>query len=168
MTRTVRDIMAEDLKVAAPEMQVSDAAALMAHYDIGSLPVASDDGALKGIVTDRDLVLRVLATRADPTAVTVGDIATMRSVVTVSPEASLEDAMAAMADNRVKRLPVLQDDALIGIVSIGDLANATSVKETAGETIAAILSSISTTTSRAEGRGGVGAPGPAQEVRDAR
>lgn len=159
--------MADELKVATPEMQVFDAAALMAQYDIGSLPVVSDDGALKGIVTDRDLVLRVLATREDPTSVTVGDIATMRNVVTASPEASLEDAMAAMADNRVKRLPIVQDDALVGMVSIGDLANATNAKETAGETIASILSSFSTTTARPDDQEGLGAPGPAHEANDA-
>lgn len=137
--------MAGDLKVATPDMNVCDAAALMTHYDIGSLPVTTEDGALRGIVTDRDLVTRVLATREDPASVRIGDVATTRTIVTTTPETSIADAMATMSEHKVKRLPVIENDMLVGIVSIGDLANATSSKLAAGETIASILESPDTT-----------------------
>ena len=97
-------------------------------------------------MTDRDLVVRVLGSRTDPAAVRVGDIATSRSLVTVQPGASLPDAIALMAANKVKRLPVVQDDELVGMVSMGDLANTASSKAAIGEAVAEVLESPATTT----------------------
>src|SRR5207247_6346657 len=96
------------------------AAGSMAQYDIGIVPIVDGD-ALVGLVTDRDLVVRVLADRAaDPSAVMLGDIATS-SIVTVTPDARLSDARELMQRHRVRRLPVVKTDSIVGIVSLGSL-----------------------------------------------
>jgi len=138
-------VMASDPAVIPEEMNASEAAGMMRQHDVGSLPVVSQDGALVGIVTDRDLVTRVLATRADPDSMRIGDVATMRELVTVEADATLHDAMDLMASNRIKRLPVVEDGALIGVVSMGDVAFASDAKGAVGETVARILEPPSAT-----------------------
>ena len=119
MSLLVRHVMTDSPKTLRPSMHADDAAGLMAQYDIGIVPIVDGD-ALVGLVTDRDLVVRVLADRAaDPSAVMLGDIATS-SIVTVTPDARLSDARELMQRHRVRRLPVVKADRLVGIVSLGD------------------------------------------------
>ena len=134
MATLVRHVMAQEPKTASPEMNAYDAAGLMASYDIGAVPIVQGDR-LVGLVTDRDLVLRVLAARQDPQQVNLGEIATSRDLVTVTPDTQLSDARQSMADHKIRRLPVVKDDVLVGVISIGDIAEASSSMRSVGDAL---------------------------------
>jgi CBS domain-containing protein len=145
MSILVRHAMTEAPQSVSPDMNAGDAAALMRSEDVGVLPVV-DGEQLVGLVTDRDLVLRVIADRQDPNSVRVGDIAT-KSPVTVSPDARLSEARDLMEQHRIRRLPVMKDEALVGILSLGDLAWADASTREVGEALRAVSESENTTTS---------------------
>jgi CBS domain-containing protein len=140
----VRHVMADPPVIASPRMDAGDAAGLMSANDIGALPIV-EDGRLVGIVTDRDLVLRVLAERKDPRSVKVIDVATTRRIETVTPDTQLADARALMAERRIRRLPVVKDGELVGIVSLGDVAIGSASMRGVGEALAQISVSEATT-----------------------
>ena len=117
----VRDLMNSNLVTIAPAESVALAARLLSRYDLGALPMCQNDGRLRGIVTDRDLVLRCLAPGEDPRRLPVGDIMT-RSCAWVSPGAELSEAAAVMASAQVRRLPVVDNHKVVGMLSLGDLA----------------------------------------------
>ena len=117
----VRDLMNSNFVTIAPAESVALAARLLSRYDLGALPVCQNDGRLRGIVTDRDLVLRCLAPGEDPRRLPVGDIMT-RSCAWVSPGAELSEAAAVMASAQVRRLPVVDNHKVVGMLSLGDLA----------------------------------------------
>lgn len=139
----VRHAMTEAPRTARPDMKAADAAGLMATFDVGVVPVA-DDGRLVGLVTDRDLVVRVIADRRDPTEVRLRDIATA-TPVTVTPDTQLSEARDLMAAHRIRRLPVVKDGQLVGILSLGDVALADASKRAVGETLERLSVSPSTT-----------------------
>ncbi|MBA3764929.1 MAG: CBS domain-containing protein [Actinobacteria bacterium] len=143
MATLVRHVMTEEPKTLSASMSAADAAAMMANFDIGSILVVGDRNELAGIVTDRDIVIRVVAKRDDPLQVTLGDIAT-RLTVEVSPDTELADASKMMADHKVRRLPVTKNGDLVGIVSLGDVALALASKRTVGETLEEVSTSEST------------------------
>ncbi len=117
----VKDVMTSQVIRIRPEEPVSVAARMLEHYNIGALPVCGGDGALRGMVTDRDLVVRCLASERAPRNTTVGDVMTGR-VVCVQPETELALAARLMGANQVRRLPVTRDGVLCGMVSLADLA----------------------------------------------
>jgi CBS domain-containing protein len=139
----VRHAMTEAPQTARPDLNAADAAALMRDLDVGVIPVAEDDRLL-GLVTDRDLVLRVLAERKDPMEVRLGDIATT-SPVTVSPDERLSRARDLMSEHRIRRLPVVKGEQLVGILSLGDVAQADESERAVGEALEEISESRSTT-----------------------
>lgn len=139
----VRHAMTEAPKALGPDRTVADAAGLMAQYDVGAIPLADESGALVGLVTDRDLVVRALAKQGDPADVRLGDIATTK-VVTVSPDRNVAEARDLMAEHRIRRLPVVKDHRLVGIVALGDVAVADASKRAIGETLQQISDSDST------------------------
>jgi len=115
---------------------VMHAAELMREKDIGDVVVMEDDR-LYGILTDRDIVVRVLAERSDPSAVTVGEVCS-RVLTTIAPTASLGEAVRHIREKAIRRLPVVADDGMVvGIVSLGDLAAARDRKSALGEISAA-------------------------------
>ena len=130
----VRHVMTEAPKTLSPERTVADAAGLMEQYDIGVIPLANENGAVLGLVTDRDLVLRVLAKQRDPREVTLGEIAT-KDPVSISPDASLSDARDLMAGHKIRRLPVVKEGKLVGILALGDIAVADASKRAVGEVL---------------------------------
>jgi CBS domain-containing protein len=134
--------MTEAPKCLSASMSANDAAGIMANFDVGVVPIVDGDR-LVGLVTDRDLVLRVLAARKEPQDVTLGDIATT-SFVQVSPDAELSDARDLMAAHQVRRLPVIKEDRLVGIVSLGDVALAAASKRAVGEALEDVSVSDST------------------------
>lgn len=142
MTILVRHAMTETPQTAGPDLNAADAAAMMKQFDVGVIPVTDGD-ALLGLVTDRDLVVRVLAERKDPMEVRLGDIAT-KSTVTVSPDTRISDARDLMAEHKIRRLPVVKADKLVGIVSMGDLAYADASKRAVGEALEEVSESEST------------------------
>jgi CBS domain-containing protein len=155
--------MATEPKTITPTQTAFDAASMMLQYDIGAVPVV-EDGRLVGLITDRDLVVRVLGPRLDPGATRVDDFATSRNLVTIEPGATLDEAMDRMAGHKVKRLPVVHGDELVGVVSMGDVANASSSKQAVGETVAKVLESPSTLAIDAGARD----PGTPDRVTEAR
>lgn len=97
------------------------ASSLLARHNLGALPVCSADGTIRGMVTDRDIVLRCIASDNDPWDTPLRDIMS-RGVVTASPEDSVDTVAELMARSQVRRLPVVRDNKIVGIVSLGDLA----------------------------------------------
>ena len=163
MAVLVRHAMTESPHTAKPDMTAADAAGLMKQFDIGVVPVV-EDGRLVGLVTDRDVVLRVVASRRDPDEVKLGDILT-RSPATVTPDTQLSEARDLMAEHRVRRLPVLKGEDLVGILSLGDVALATASKRAVGDTLEDISESQSTTD--ISGGPDRGTPGRVQERKEA-
>jgi CBS domain-containing protein len=142
MSILVRHAMTSSPKALGPDMTAADAAGLMAQLDVGAVPVAGDDG-LIGLVTDRDIVVRAVAKRLDPAEVSLGDIAT-GSPITVSPDTDLATARGLMADHKIRRLPVMKGDDLVGIISLGDLALADASSRAIGEVLEEVSESPST------------------------
>lgn len=144
MSILVRHAMTETPQTIRPDMNAADAAGLMKSEDIGALPVVRE-GELVGVITDRDLVIRVLAERQDPQSVKVGDIAT-KTPVTVTPDMRLSEARELMEKHQVRRLPVMKGRDLVGILSLGDVAWADASIREVGEALRAVSESDSTTT----------------------
>ena len=123
MANTVREVMTDNPKTIEPSTPIIEAARLMKSEDVGSIPIAEGDR-LTGILTDRDIVLRLVADGKDPKTATAGEIAST-DLVTVDPDQSLEEAMRLMAQHQVRRLPICEEDGrLVGIVAQADIARA--------------------------------------------
>ena len=118
--KSVKDLMTSDLTTVAPETSVLEAAERMAREDIGPLPVVEKER-LVGIVTDRDLVVRVLAEGRDPRSTTVREVAS-EDPVTVSVDDDLVTTLDLLAKHQVRRVPVVDGDRLVGIVAQADVA----------------------------------------------
>jgi CBS domain-containing protein len=127
MGKSVKDAMTSDVKTAAPSQSLTDVARLMKQEDVGSVPVV-DGERLVGVVTDRDIVVRGIADGSDPHAIKAGDIAS-RDIVTVRPGDDLDDAMRLMAQHQVRRLPVVDDGQLVGVVAQADVAQEAKEKD---------------------------------------
>jgi CBS domain-containing protein len=119
-TMKVKSVMHTDPVTVPVEATAAEAARLMKNYDIGDVIVVQD-GECCGIVTDRDLVIRVVAEGRDPTTTQVGEICSAE-LITISPDDDVETATAWMRERALRRLPITQDGRVVGIVSLGDLA----------------------------------------------
>ena len=120
--RSIRELMTTSPRTVEPSARVVDAARVMREEDVGPVPVVENGGRLAGIVTDRDIVLRVVAEGGDPQSMTVGEIMS-RDLVTVDPDQPLDEALRLMARHQVRRLPVCEEDGrLVGIVAQADVA----------------------------------------------
>ncbi|HEX2574869.1 MAG TPA: CBS domain-containing protein [Aquihabitans sp.] len=117
-----RDIMTEGTEHLSADDTVADAAQRLATADVGAMPVCDENGKLQGMVTDRDLVVKVLAQGKDPQSTTLAEIADQPEVVTIGADDSLEEAIKTMTSHKVRRLPVIDGDQLVGMVSQADLA----------------------------------------------
>ena len=134
-----RDIMTPSADWIDQSSSVLDAAKRMAQADFGALPVCNGEGRLQGMVTDRDIVVKVLAAGKDPARTTVSEIADQPEVVTIGADDSVEAAMATMKKYAVRRLPVIDGTKLVGMVSQADIARDVSEKK-AGDVVGAISS----------------------------
>lgn len=135
MAKRVRDAMTEDPRSIGASEPVVDAARLMREQHVGSLPV-TDNEKLVGMITDRDITTRVVAEAADPKMISVGDVYS-RDLISVEPDQDLEEALRLMARHQVRRLPVIENDSLVGIVAQADIALRENEKKT-GELVEAI------------------------------
>lgn len=117
----VKDIMTKDLVVADKDDTILDVAKLMKHHNIGCVPVLDDGEKVLGVITDRDIVMNMARFNLDPTNTFASEIAS-DVVYKVKPEADVADALALMKKQRIRRLPVMEADALVGMLSIGDVA----------------------------------------------
>jgi len=135
MANSVRDAMTEDPRSIGTSVSVVEAARLMREQDIGSLPI-TDEEKLVGMITDRDITTRVVAEAADPKMTPVEDVYS-RDLVSVEPDNDLEEAPRLMARHQVRRLPVVENGRLVGIVAQADIALKENEKKT-GELVEAI------------------------------
>ena len=136
----VHELMTERPRCVTPETPVSEAAALMASEDVGSLPILEGER-LAGVVTDRDIVVRGIAEGKDPRGMPVREIAT-RDPVSVSPEQSLDEALQLMASHQVRRLPVVdEDDRLVGVLAQADVATKAGKEKAVGEMLEGVSQS---------------------------
>jgi CBS domain-containing protein len=120
MGKKIREVMTPAPETIQADRPASEAAKKMKEADAGMIPVM-EDGNLLGTVTDRDIALRVVAEGRDPQSTTVGEIAS-RDIVTVQPDEDLDDALQKMAKHQVRRLPVVEDGRLVGVVAQADVA----------------------------------------------
>jgi CBS domain-containing protein len=137
MVNSVREAMTKDPRSIGPSASVVEAARVMRDEHIGSLPITDGD-TLVGMITDRDITTRVVAEAADLATTSVGDVYS-QDLVSVEPDKDLEEALGLMARHQVRRLPVLEDGRLVGIVAQADIALTLSEDEKkTGELVEAI------------------------------
>jgi CBS domain-containing protein len=141
MAKSVRDVMTAGVRTVSGSQSLSDAAEVMRGEDVGSVPVV-EEGRLAGIITDRDIVTRAVAERRDPQTVKVDEVAS-RELVTVEPDQDLDEALALMARHQVRRLPVVEEGRLVGMLAQADVALEAKEKKV-GETIEEISKPTST------------------------
>ena len=132
---SVRDVMTPLPRVLDDSASVMDAAEIMRDSDIGDV-VVLEDRQLYGILTDRDIVVRVLAEGSDPATVRVGQVCS-RELTTIPPTASVGDAVRLIREKAIRRLPVVEEGEVVGIVSMGDIAVARDRKSALGDVSAA-------------------------------
>jgi len=121
MASTVAEVMARNPISVSADSPVSEAARQMADADVGAVAVTDDNGRVVGICTDRDITVRVTASNRGPDT-TVGAACSNRDLGAIRPDTTVSDAVALMRDKAVRRLPVLEGERLVGVVSLGDLA----------------------------------------------
>jgi CBS domain-containing protein len=121
VSKTARDIMSADATCIGENDTVLDAAKKLAELDIGAMPICGEDDRLKGMLTDRDIVVKVLAQGKDPATTKAGELGEGKPV-TIGADDSVEEALSTMSQHKVRRLPVIDGHDLIGIVSQADIA----------------------------------------------
>jgi CBS domain-containing protein len=120
---TARDIMTPDVTCVGEKETLTAAAHKMADLGVGSLPICGDDNRLKGMVTDRDIVVLVLGKDRDPGQVTAGELGGGKPV-TIGADDDVAEILRTMARHKVRRLPVIDGHRLVGIVAVADVARA--------------------------------------------
>lgn len=138
----IRDVMTNQVVRIQPEESVSVAARTLTHYNIGMLPVCGTDGRVCGVVTDRDLVTRCVASGRNPAATPVRDVMSTNVISAVS-AMTTEEAAKLMGSRQIRRLPVVENGKLCGMVSLGDLANRQDTNTEAGKALSEISSNLS-------------------------
>lgn len=138
----LRDVMTNPVVRIHPDETVAVAARTLTHYNIGSLPVCGNDGRVCGLITDRDLVTRCLASGRSPATTAVRDVMTSK-IIYAAPDMETTVAAGLMGREQIRRLPILENGKLCGMVSLGDLA----VRKESGMDAADALSEISSTLS---------------------
>jgi CBS domain-containing protein len=130
MAETARDLMTDGCECVNEGETVAEAAKKLAQMNVGGMPICGDDNKLKGMLTDRDIAVKVVAEGKDPSGVRAGDLAE-GVPVTASVDDSADEVLKAMADSQVRRLPVLDSDKnLVGIISQADVATRAGDDET--------------------------------------
>ncbi|NKX54816.1 CBS domain-containing protein [Arthrobacter mobilis] len=117
----VREFMTTDCRCIGENQTLEEAARMMRDMDCGSLPICGDDGKLKGFITDRDIVVKCLAEGRDAREVKAMDLAQGKPHW-IDADANIDDAIAMMEKYQIRRLPVITDHKLVGIISQGDIA----------------------------------------------
>ena len=121
--KKARDVMSSDCTCIGENDSVLDAAKRLAELDVGSLPICGADDRLKGMLTDRDIVVKVLAEGRDPSSVKAGELGVGDgNTVTIGADDPIDEALRTMIDHKVRRLPVIDDRQLVGIISQADIA----------------------------------------------
>lgn len=130
---TAREIMTAAPQCVGENDTLLDAARLMSALDVGALPICGDDERLKGMLTDRDIVIKCLAQGGDPRTTKAGSLAEGKPV-TIGADDDVEEALRVMQEHKVRRLPVIDGHDLVGIIALADIAATQSSTQT-GETV---------------------------------
>ena len=139
----LREIMSGPVVRIHPEETVTVAARMLEHNNIGALPVCDNDGRLCGMLTDRDIVIRCLAAGKQPQTTSVREVMTAKIYVG-RPDMEVSLAAGLMGREQVRRLPIMQNGKLCGMVSLGDLARKEESSIDAGDALVEISSQLST------------------------
>lgn len=134
---TARDMMTPGAECVGTGESIADAARKMASLNVGALPICGDDDKLKGMLTDRDIVTKVIAADQNPSDIHAGQLAEGRPV-TIGVDDSAEDVVHTMMEHRIRRVPVIDNHRLVGIVSQADVA-----RTLPGQTVADLLEALS-------------------------
>src|SRR4051794_27882029 len=138
--KTARDIMTQGAECVGENDSVLEAPKRLAQLDVGAMPICGEDDRLKGMLTDRDIVVKVLADGKDPSSTKVAELGQGDGkTVTIGADDSVDEALHTMAEHKVRRLPVIDGHDLIGIVSQADLARNVD-EEKVGDLVEAISS----------------------------
>lgn len=133
----LRNVMTSDVVTVKDTQTVQEAAALMSEHNIGSIPVVNSRGDMVGIITDRDITLRTTA-QGEGTQTPVSEVMTAQQVVQATPDMDVQQAAQLMAQQQIRRLPVVENGKIVGMVSLGDLAVDNMSDEAAGEALSNI------------------------------
>lgn len=125
-----RDLMTPDPTCVKEGQTLAKAARMLRDLDIGSMPICGDDNRLKGMLTDRDIVVKCIASGGDPNTVTAGELAEGKPV-TIGADDDIRDALRMMQEHQVRRLPVIDGHDLVGIIAQADVARELSPDQTA-------------------------------------
>jgi len=121
--KKARDIMSDDCTCIGENDSVLDAAKRLAELDVGAMPICGEDDRLKGMITDRDIVVKVLAQGKDPASTKAGEVgAGDGKTITIGADDSVEQTLRTMIEHKVRRLPVIDGKRLVGIISQADVA----------------------------------------------
>ena len=137
----VGDVMTNHAVYVKEDEPVSAAARLLKQYNIGALPVCDDQGCLMGMITDRDIVLRCVASGENPENTPIGRIMS-RGIKTVHPGDYIEDASETMSRSQIRRLPVVEHGRLVGMLALGDMARQENCDIEASEALTEISQNI--------------------------
>ncbi|SHJ90757.1 CBS domain-containing protein [Tepidibacter formicigenes] len=132
----VRDVMTKDVSYVTVNSNIAKAADIMRDLDVGIVPVCDENKTPVGVVTDRDIVLRSVTDTVNSNQ-HVGSIMS-RNVVSVTPDTDAHEAASLMASNQIRRLPVVENNKLVGMLSLGDLAVVNIHVNEAGEALSHI------------------------------
>jgi CBS domain-containing protein len=116
----VKDIMTKNVAYINPDSTIVEAAQLMQKHNVGSIPVCDKSGVI-GIVTDRDIIVRNIAHGKNPQSTPVRDVMTGQ-ITTASPDMEVEDVTRMMSERKIRRVPVVENNMIVGMVSLGDIA----------------------------------------------
>jgi CBS domain-containing protein len=120
--KTAREIMSPDCTCVGERDTVLDAAERLAELNVGAMPICGQDQRLKGMVTDRDIVVKVIAQGKNPASTPMSELATQDEVVTIGADDPIDEALRTMTSHKVRRLPVIDGHELVGIISQADIA----------------------------------------------
>jgi CBS domain-containing protein len=136
---TVREVMHAGCECLGINENLTDAARRMAEMNVGALPVCDEDNRVKGIITDRDIVVKCIMKGKNPAEVKAGDLLEEPQLWWIDANADIEEVLHQMAEHKIRRLPVLENTELVGMISQADLA-AKLPEEKLGELVEAISS----------------------------
>jgi CBS domain-containing protein len=140
MAKTARDIMSPDTTCVGENETLLDAARRLAELDVGALPICGEDDRLKGMLTDRDIVVKALAQGKDPGTTRAGELGQGDGkTITIGADDSIDEALRTMTEYKIRRLPVIDGKRLVGIISQADIA--TNIDE---EKVGDLVEAIST------------------------
>jgi CBS domain-containing protein len=137
MAKVARDVMTPNAECIGANQTLQDAAKMMADNGYGAMPICGEDNRLKGMLTDRDIVVKALAAGKDPASTRAGEFGEGKPV-TIGADDSLEETLQTMARHKIRRLPVIDGHDLVGIVAVADVARELNDDQAKGDLIETI------------------------------